>query len=1350
MWPSGEQGGKALGDRRAPTSTGVRAATLGLYLLFTAMSLLQAPGSTTYDTRAELTERPGDFLASAFTLWHPESNFGEFQNQAYGYLFPQGTWFVLTDLLGVPDWVSQRLWSALVLIVAVEGTRRVARAIGIAPATALVAGVVYGFAPRFLGTVSVITGETLPGALLPWVVLPVVLAISGRLVPWRAAVLSGAAVVCMGGVNAVENAGSLPLAIVLVVWGVRRRALSRRFAVGWAAAVGLASTWWALPLLVLAGYSPPFYEYVESAANTTALVGWSEAARGDSHWVAYLIVGDRQWWPAANDLVSVPYLVLVSAVVAAVGLWGLAHLRHALRGPLLVGALVGLAGLTIAHGGWEGSPVADQVRTLLDGPLQIFRNVHKVDPTVRLPLALGFAHAVALGVRAAVARAPRLAESTPLLVMAPLVLVLTLGQPYLLNNARTPGWDEISEPWQQARDYLAEHQDGRTTLVLPGSGFAHETWGWTLDEPLLILGGADLVTRSQVPIVPGQSIRFLGALDQLTTTGRASAALGEQLARAGIGHVVVRRDLERSVSGSPHPAGSTVSLATAGLASVASWGGLREGGPEVEVYEVADRLPTLRATPVEDVVTVRGTPESVLSLQADGVVDADEATVLEGEPGWDEAADVVTDDDQRRERAFGTGDEAVSAVMGPDDPWRTERAVHDYPTVPDAQQVTARYDGLSSLTASSAQSYADNFGPIVPAESPYAAVDGDPDTRWITSSSTDPREQWLRLDLAQPRAVREVTVLPVADDAAVLPIRSLEVRAGDQSVHLDTSPSGAPVTARFDGSLVDSVEVRVDDVGTAGDRGRVGLREVSVDGLVATRTLVVPGEVGSDDAWTFGTTPERRACVAALTAAGLPDCDVARIRGNEEPDGLDRTFTTTGEGAWRLRGQVIARATREAGQLLEPVTTRQVGATSVYGADPRVATRFVYDGDPDTAWVSADEDSSPTLFLRFARTRTLTGLTVTPGPDAPVAAVVRSPRAVRQVDLTDGSAARFEPLRGKRFEVTFVKADGSPRVAVRELEVRGARLTRPFDQTTTTGAVCGFGPNVLVDGERVATRVTGTMADVVQGSPLTIESCDELDLGAGEHRLTVPPTAEFQVTSLAGIPEGGDQGESTARDVSVTRWTAAERTVEVAAGGESVLHLPENFNPGWTATADGVELEPLRVDGWQQAWVLPAGGPVTVELTYAPQSTYRVLLPLGLGLSGLLLLAGLLLTLDLVVRRRPRRDPTWPSERPAVVPRWGWPVLAAVATLVLGPVTAVGLVLGAVRARHPATTAVAAGLVVASAVIDVLGGAGWWLSVGDAAAAAGVGLVAGVVLAWLPRPEHHPQPRPEPRPEPAR
>ena len=1312
------------------------AAAAGLYLLFVVMSLIQQPGATTYDTRGELTERPQSFLSGAFTLWHPESNFGELQNQAYGYLFPQGTWFVLMDWLQVPDWVGQRLWSALVLIVACEGARRVARVVGLTGPAALLAGVAFGFSPRLLGTVPVLTGEALPGAVMPWVVLPVLLALRGRLGHRTAALLSGAAVVCMGGVNAVENAASLPLAAVLVVWGVGRGLAPRRFLVEWAGAVVVASLWWTLPLLVLAGYAPTFYEYVESAVDTTALIGWSEAARGDTHWVSYLITGDQAWWPAAHTLVSDPVLVCISAVIAAVGFVGLARLDSGLRRPLMLSVLIGLAALTIAHGGPAGTPLAETVRTMLDGPLQIFRNVHKIDPVVRLPLAIGFGSAVAAALSWATVRRPRLAPASPLAVLGALVLVLSLGQPYLVNDARTPGWDEISEPWQEAQAWLQEHDDDTTTLVVPGSGFAQQDWGWTIDEPLQILGGVDRVTRSQVPLIPGESIRFLAALDQQISTGRGTPRLGDQLARAGIGRVVVRRDLLRGLTRSPHPGYASVSLARAGLRSAARFGDDGEGGPEVEILDVAERTLALRATPVDDVITVRGAPESILRLTSSGLVGIRQATVLEGEPGWRGRADVVTDGNQRRERAFGSNDESLSALMTATEPWRTERAVHDFPSVPGAARVVARYDRLDDLTASSAQGYADNFGPVTPQSGPYSAVDRDPSTRWVSSQSTDPAEQWLRMDFAGQRPVYDVSVLPVMDDREVVPIRELEVRAGGQSVRVRTNASGAPSVVRFDGREVGSVEVRVVRAATRSDRARVGIREIEVDGLRPYRTFVIPGEIGAANSWVFGTDPDRRACVITL---GTPDCSVARIRAGEERTGMDRTFTLAGEQHVRFRGRVVARGRFEASRLLEPLgDEQQVGATSIYGSDPKVASRFAYDREPSTAWVSSDSDPEPTLLFRWRTKRVIRGLQVRGGGDeAPVAAIVHAGRRTQRVALGGSATGELpRPVRTRALEVTFVKAPDADHVVVPELGFRGTDVSVPFVAETRTGARCGFGPVLHVDGHQVSTRVRGTMADIVNGSPLRLVGCDSepLDLAVGTHRLRTPSNAEFQVVQVAGIPEGSRPRASGRTRVPIIRsWGKTHREAEVTAGAESLLSLPENFNPGWVATLDGKELPALRVDGWQQAWVLPASDErVRVELDYRPQRTYAAVLAVGLGASGALLLAGCLAVALILLRGR-RRRPTasdWPAAAHGI--RRLLLVLGSAGALVLiSPVAAVGLPVGAaVPSRWLARAQVWSGvLIVGSAVLDVAATATWSGRTADVLTALAVGVLAGSALA---------------------
>jgi len=1336
--------------RGVPRMSPSGAAAAGLYLFLALISLIQQPGRTTYDTRAELTQRPLDFLRDGFTLWHPESNFGEFQNQAYGYLFPQGSFFVLGDVLGSPDWVTQRIWSALVLVVACEGARRVAGSLGISGPVAVVAGLCYGLSPRLLGTVPVLTGESLPGAMLPWVVLPVLLYLAGRLGAGRALVLSGAAVVAMGGVNAVENAGALPLAAILVVWAAASRRTTWRFASAWAGVVLVASLWWVLPLLVLAGYAPPFYEYVESASNTTAIVGWSEAVRGDSHWVAYLITGDRPWWPAAFALATDRVLVLTAAVIAATGLVGLTLFRHPVRVPLVVSLVVGLTALTVAHGGWEGSPVSGSARALLDDQLQIFRNVHKIDPTVRLPVAIGFGHAVAVAWRWLEARIPSPTLARAVAVTVPGMLVLSLGQPFIANDARTPGWEEIPDSWVAARDYVAEHADGSRTLVLPGSGFAQNTWGWTLDEPLLVLGGADFVTRSQVPLIPGESIRFLDALDQLVSTGRASPDLGAQLARAGIGHVILRRDLERGLTRSPHPGGAAASLANGGLASVATFGTSEtDGGSAVEVLEVQDRLPMVRTTATKDAVTVRGGPESVLTAQHLGLVAPDQATVLQGERGWDAVADVVTDDDQRRERAFGATDEVVSTLLGPNEPWRTERTRHDYPTVAGQNQVVAQYDGLDSLTASSAQGYADNFGVVVPEAGPYAAFDGNLRSRWVSSRATDPAEQWLRAVFSAPRQVRTVSVLPLVDDDEIIPARVLEVRAGPQVRRVEVNPSGAPAVAEFDGTAVGSVEVRIVRAATASAQAPTGIREITIDDLVPHRTFALPGALAEGASFAFGASPERRACHITVD---VPDCSIARIRAAEEENGMARTFTAASTDRVRLHGLVVARATSEAARLLEPlIGGLQVGATSIYGFDPKVSSRFAYDGQVSTAWVSAPQDRNPTLLLRWGEPQKIEGIAILPGEnlDVPTAAVVTSGERREQVSLTGDLALFSKPIRTRHLEVSFVRPSGTDRVEVPELRLVGPEIARRLDPETVTGAECGLGPNISLNGQVVPTRVTGTLRDVANGTPLRLESCalpgadGTVALENGVNRLTAEPTAEFDVLEVAGVPVDAEPSVSTARSVEVDSWSASERVILVGSGEESLLFVPENFNIGWEAELLGHPLEALRVDGWQQAWVVPAGEGGRVTLTYTPQRVYSVLLPAGLFVSGAVLVAGLLVLLGLA------RRPVEPEDRGRTTRRTRrrgggtgtWVVCGVLTLLLLGPLVLAGVLVGGVARDRAAAgllrrvtprVAEAVGamavLVVGSAVVDVLPGGAWTNSVADALAAVGVGVLIGLAL----------------------
>ena len=68
---------------------------------------------------------------------------------------------------------------------------------------------------------------------------------------------------------------------------------------------------------------------------------------------------------------------------------------------------------------------------------------------------------------------------------------------------------------------------------------------------------------------------------------------------------------------------------------------------------------------------------------------------------------------------------------------------------------------------------------------------------------------------------------------------------------------------------------------------------------------------------------------------------------------------------------------------------------------------------------------------------------------------------------------------------------------------------RPSPQSRT-GAACGLGPEVRIDGRTYRTRVTGTLDDVVAGRPLTWRACDgPVHLDAGAHRVVAVPTPQL-------------------------------------------------------------------------------------------------------------------------------------------------------------------------------------------------------------------------------------------------
>ncbi|WP_158548476.1 alpha-(1-_3)-arabinofuranosyltransferase [Blastococcus sp. TF02A-26] len=1236
---------------------------------FVVLSLVQQPGRLLGDTKIDLLVDPVGFLGRALTLWEPLGSAGQVQNQAYGYFFPMGPFFALGDLVGLPMWIVQRLWWAGLMSVAFLGVVALARRLRIGtPGTALFAGLAYALAPRIVSEIGQTSSELIPMALAPWVLVPLAgLAQDGSARPGqvrRAALLSGVAVFCVGGINAVATAAVLPLAVLFLL---TRPAgpLRRRLVAWWLVALGLATAWWAGPLLLLGRYSPPFLYYIENAQATTGPNEVLGVLRGTSHWIAEMANPYGPAWPSGWALVHHVLPVAGTVVLAAAAIAGLCRRDLPERRWLVLGLLAGVGLVSLGHlaavdGLWAG-PLHDA----LDGALAPLRNVHKFEPVVRLPLVLGLAHLGGVLVlrarrlrqvppvrhpaRPAPARAAwsRLARGGSRLVLAAVVaaLVATVSPALAGRLAPPTGFTEVPGYWAETADYLAAQQDSGRALLVPGSSFGTYEWGNPNDEVLQPLADSPWDVRSAIPLSPEGHIRVLDAIEERLAMGEGSEGLTRFLARAGISHLVLRNDLDTGQGRSTRAILVRQALATSpGIALAATFGpvgasedvpeglvsdaGLDEPAPAIEVYRVADTVPLASTAPLADAVTVHGGPEAVLALEERGLITG-RPTLMAGSPQAT-GTPMVTDALVRRERNFGRLDGATSGALSLEDPLRLETPVRDY-VVPDAAlaESVVHYIGAAP-SASSSASDPSGFVATRLDSQPYSAVDGDPTTAWRPAPWDESGEApWWRVTtdqqvlastvvvaLGQEPGVPRPTELRLITDAgeAVVPV----VDTGDEQVL--PLPSGPTSSLTIEAT-------------SAADTRALALANVRLPGVDVQRSVMVPRAGSPVSVYAFEAQRGRAGCV--VDASSAPRCSGALLTGAEEPVLMDRTFWVEEWADYDVRSTGVARPGAALDELLTSLRgTIPVTASSSAVGDPRGSAVAALDGDPTTTWIAAGEDRRPSLTLTFPRPRSVDSLRVVTS-DGVVAA---RPGAVtiddggglaRTVRLAADGTARFAPVVTDRLTVTFDLADDvrsldpltrweqTVGVGVSELEVGGPNPVT--DPATPVFLPCGTGPTVRMDAAIIGTEVRTTVGELLAGTPVTVKPCDAipaLRLPAGEHRVVARSTDTIAVdtVTLSRFGRAIKEAAGVRTPAEVTRWDAEHRTLQVAAREEpTLLVVPENPNPGWTAQLDGEELEAVTVDGWQQGYVLPAGPAGTVRLDFPPGAEYREVLAIGAG-----------------------------------------------------------------------------------------------------------------------------------------
>jgi arabinofuranan 3-O-arabinosyltransferase len=1010
------------------------------------LAFAQSPGQISPDTKLDLTANPVRFLARAFNLWNSELPFGQAQNQAYGYLFPHGAFFLAGDLLGLPGWVTQRLWWALLLTIGFWGLLRVAEALndgrGIgSPTSRIIAAAAFALSPRVLTTLGAISSETLPMMLAPWVLLPVVLALRGEGVMRVMAARSALAIALMGAVNAVATVTGCLAAIIW--WAAHRpNRLWLRFTAWWLSCAVLAVLWWVVALVLLGRISPPFLDFIESSGVTTQWMSLTEMLRGTDAWTPFVAPNAT----AGASLVTGSVAVLATTLVAAAGIAGLAMRTMPARGRLIVILLIGVVLLAIGYSGGLGSPVAQQVQAFLDAGGTPLRNMHKLEPLLRLPLALGLAHL--LGRIPLPGSAPRREwvnafahpERDKRVAVGVVVLVALAAATSLAWTGRlTPPGAFVAIPqyWHDTADWLDEHNAGGRVLVAPGAPFATQMWGTSHDEPLQVLGNSPWGVRDSIPLTPPETIRALDSVQRLFAAGRPSAGLADTLARQGISYMVVRNDLdpERSRSARPLLVHRTIE-GSGGLVKVAQFGepvgpgtlagfitdsGLRPRYPAVEIYKVD--TPTIPSTPymvdTDAMARVDGGPEALLRL--------DERRRLLGQPplgpmlltGDAQRAGLtlpqgkgvtVTDTPLARETDYGRVDDHSSAIRATDDPRHTFNRVLDYPAA-GAETVYGQWNG-GRITVSSSASDSTALPNVAPATGPAAAVDGDSSTNWVSNALQSAVGQWLQVDFDHPVTNATLTITPSAT-AVGAQVRRIEVSTVSGTSTLRFDQAGKPLTVALPYGETPWVRITAaaTDDGSAGVQ--FGITDFTITQYDANgfahpvslrHTVVVPGPPPNSAVaqWDLGSELLGRAGCAK--SPNGTRCAANMAISPEEPVNLSRTLTVPAPTTVTPTVWVRARQ----GPNLADLISAPGAARALGDADPIDVLGSAYaaaDGDPGTAWTApqgvVQHKTPPTLTLKLPARSEVAGLRLTPS-----SSVLPAHPTMVAIDLGDGPQVR--------------------------------------------------------------------------------------------------------------------------------------------------------------------------------------------------------------------------------------------------------------------------------------------------------------------------------------------------------
>ncbi|HEU5309342.1 MAG TPA: alpha-(1-_3)-arabinofuranosyltransferase family protein [Acidimicrobiia bacterium] len=1212
--------------------------TLGLALLAYVPFLLSSPGQVAADTKQYLYLDPGSFLGRAISMWDPHVAAGTVPHQSIGYLFPMGPYFWLMDLVGMPDWIAQRLWLGTISLLAALGARWLFKELGARRWGALAGALVYMLTAYQLAFTARISVLLLAWAALPWIVGLTMRAVQrgGWLYPAALALV----IMSAGSVNA---SSMLFMLLAPAIWIVLELVMRRvRFGTA-AAAVGRiavltlgASLWWVVGLRIQGAYGLPVLQLTETVRVVASASTPLDLLRGLGNWFFYGTdrLGDsiqQAHYYVTNHVVTafsfaVPIVALAAAAIVK---W-----RHRTYFVLLVvvGTIVGAGAWpyddpSLYGRAWRSFSANSSIGLAL-------RNTPRVAPL----LVLGLAGLLAAAVSALAGRRWR---RVPIeLLAAALVAVLAFGAllPVWRDGYLSPGVErpeDIPGYWNQVAAALTGQGDSTRVLEIPGANFSAYRWGNTVEPVTPGLTDRPYLAREVLPYGSPQTVNLLDALDRRMQEGTFEPTSLAAIARLfSTGTVVLRSDLAYERFGLPRPRAFwdqlTEPSVAPGLDAPVPYGPMttnvsqiplvdaqtlrdatKADPPAVALFGVRDAVPIVHTAPVDQPVVLDGDGDGIVDAAAAGLIDGNQ--LVQQVAALDDAelsaalargADlVVTDSNRRRAETWFTSLR--------DDKGATERAGQTLPdpsgedyrfdlfpgSADDARTVVVQQGGTVDASADGGTAHPENRA--------VGAFDGDLHTAWRVGGA-NPTGAQLTLIPATTVHADHVTLVQPQDGPRDRVLTHVSVIVNDKPpIAVDLGPDSLTPSGQrvdFPATDVTSLTIRTDATSTPlvnpAVANPVGFAEVRLGDVHVTELVRLPVD---------GTTR-----VGGRAASHALDYVLSRLRYDptdadhqDQELALRRQFTVPDPRAFGMSGTARVNPNAPDATIDTVLGTTAPGTEFVASGhlrgvlDARASRAF--DGSDASAWtapigaqtghwVGVDLDAPITVnhldlgVVADGQHSVPTkvhleadGKTVATF-DLPAITDEPTPGAVHQVPLD------FAPVSARSFHLVVddyrpVDPDGTLAIEPQTLpisfsEVAIPGVARPASPTTLSSACRD--DLVQVDGAPLSVRVTGAVTDARTG--LSLEACDgAVDLASGDHTITTATGLDVGVDVdrvVLSSAAGGTPTTVAPRGAALD--TAGSKVHTVDAGSTSnTISVQTDGKPFWLVFGQS------HNDGWE-------------------------------------------------------------------------------------------------------------------------------------------------------------------------